>query len=192
MTTTSAPSTSSRPMPRIEQWVAALERRRSALTDPERIAELDLLIEHLVAEHERDLPRTMRTVSPRGGYHSWGGAKPYTATTPEQEVLYRKALDGSPNTFNLCLEVERFFSGPDGICMDGVLHKELTGQAVLDMGFALPDGADPSGTFVVSRRMALFVSYLDGLMAGEDMYRDDHGVVTTADEWARGRVQPQP
>lgn len=173
-------------LPSISQWVASLKERQSAIDGPQRRAELDLLIEHLMAEAERDLPRTMATLSPRGGYHSWGGSSPYTATIAEQERLYRTVLDRSENAFNLGLEIERFFSGPDGICMDGMLHKEATADEVVAMGGALPAGAG-EGAFVVSRRMALFVSYADGLMAGEDMYRDDHVQVWTATEWASRR-----
>jgi hypothetical protein len=179
-------------LPRISQWVAALEERKRALTDPQRIAEMDLLIEHLVAEEERDLPRTMATLSPRGSYHSWGGPGSYTASVPEQGGIYQSVLDASPNTFNLAMEIERCFSGPDGVCLDGVLHKQASADEVAGMGLALPEGADPDGDFVVSRRMALFVSYLDGLMAGEDMYRDFGGTVLTAAEWSAQRRAQQP
>jgi hypothetical protein len=174
-------------LPRISQWVAALEERKRALSDPERVAEMDLLIEHLVAEHERDLPRTLRTVNPRGSYHSWGGTHPYSATVDEQAGLYQAALDASPHTFDLAMEIERCFSGPDGIALDGVLHKQATADEVARMGLDLPEGADPESDFVVSRRMALFVSFMDGLMAGEDMYRDVGGTVMTAADWAAQR-----
>lgn len=172
-------------LPRISQWVVALEARRAHLTDPERIAEMDLLIEHLAAEGDRDLTRTMATLSPRGIYHSWGGSSPYTATIDEQELLYHQVLEGSANTFNLTLEIERCFSGPDGICVDGVLHKEATADEVVEMGHSVPPDADPDAPLVVSRRMAVLVSFIDGLMAGEDMYRDDHAVVTSAAEWSQ-------
>jgi hypothetical protein len=132
------------PLPRIAQWVRALEQRRSRLTDPERIGELDLLIEHLVAEGERDLPRTMATLSERGSYHSWGGRSPYTATVREQEELYRAVLDDSPHTFHLAMEIERFFSSPDGIAMDGVLHKQATAEEVTRAGYPVPKGAKPA------------------------------------------------
>jgi hypothetical protein len=178
-------------LPRITQWVGALEERRSRLSDPQRIAELDLLIEHLVAEDERDLRRTMATLSDRGAYHSWGGRSAYTATVPEQEVLYRTVLDESPHTFHLALEIERFFSGPYGICMDGVLHKEATAHEVIKMGHSVPGNAEPGEPLVVSRRMALMVSFVDGLMAGEDMYRDDYAIVTTAAGWAGGSDSPK-
>jgi hypothetical protein len=179
-------------LPHIGQWVAALEERKRALSDPRRIAEMDLLIEHLVAEHERDLPRTLRTVNPRGAYHSWGGTRPYTATVDEQAEIYQAALDASPHTFDLEMEIERCFSGPDGIALDGTLHKHATAGEVARMGLELPEGADPDGDFVVSRRMALFVSYMDGLMAGEDMYRDVGGTVMTAAEWSAQRRSGQP
>ena len=174
-------------LPRISQWVAALEERKGRLTDPQRAAELDLLIEHLTAEDQRDLPRTLATVSLRGAYHSWGGSRAYTATVPEQADIYREVLDRSEHTFHLALEMERFFSGPDGICLDGYLHKQTTADEVIAMGHAVPPGADPGELLVLTRRMALFVSFVDGLMAGEDMYRDDHGTVTTATEWAAAR-----
>jgi len=180
-----SPQVSTRALPRIDQWVGALRVRRAGLTDPERVAELDLLIEHLVAEGERDLARTLATVSPHGTYHSWGGSGPYTATTAQQAELYHQALDASPHTFDLAMEVERFHSGQDGICMDGVLHKQATREEVEERGLAVPDAAHE--VFVMSRRMALFVSYVDGLLIGEDMYRDDHADVVTADAWAVAR-----
>jgi hypothetical protein len=178
-------------VPRIAQWIAALEERKRRLSDPERVAELDLLIEHLAAEDERDLPRTMATLSDRGTYHSWGGRSSYTATVRKQEVLYRTALDASPHTFHLAMEIERYFSGPDGICMDGVLHKQATADEIATKGYALPDGAHSGEPLVLSRRMALMVSFIDGLMAGEDMYRDDHGIVTTAAAWSTRFASPK-
>jgi hypothetical protein len=110
----------------------------------------------------------------------------------EQERLYRTALDESSNTFNLAMEIERLFSGPDGICMDGILHKQATAEEVTQRGYQVPEGANADEPLVVSRRMALMVSFMDGLMSGEDMYRDDHAIVTTAAEWAARAQYPRP
>ncbi len=186
MTTVQAPL-----KPSITLWVAALQERKAKLSNPEWVREMDLLIEHLVAEDLRDLPRTLATVSPRGAYHSWGGSKGYTATTAEQAEIYRDALASSPHTFDLAMQVERCMSGPDGICMDGMLHKQATYDEVVAGGHAPPPGVTRDEPLVLTRRMALFVSFLDGLLAGEDMYRDDHGTVTTLREWSSQWVARQ-
>lgn len=168
----------SRRRPRIANWVAEIRDRTSDVREVTLRHRIDMLIEHLVAEDERDVPRTMRTIASTGRYHSWGGAKSYTASAAEQEQIYTDLLDAWPESFQLELEIDRLIVGEDGIAMDGVLHKEVSGEALLGMGFAIPPGCSVSQRFVVSRRQALFVSYHGELMAGEDLYRDEGGVVT--------------
>jgi hypothetical protein len=59
-------------LPRIAQWVGVLQQRKKSLTDDGRIARMNLLIDHLAAERERDLLRIMRTISDRGLYPGRG------------------------------------------------------------------------------------------------------------------------
>lgn len=164
--------------PRISTWVAAVEARKASLTDPLDIQRVGLLIEHLVAEGDRDVDRTMRTIADSGVYHAWGGNKTSVATKPEQRKLYEAVLEDNPDTFHLYMDIERFFVDVDGVCMDGVLHKEVTAEALRMMGIQPPAGAAESDLFVVSRRQALFVSYADGLMFGEDLYWDEGATVS--------------
>lgn len=164
--------------PRIDQWVAAVEARKASLTDSVDVQRVDVLIEHLVAEGDRDVKRTMRTIADGGVYHAWGGSKTSVATKAEQRRLYEAVYAENPDAFNLSMDIERFFVDVDGVCMDGVLHKEVTADALRAMGLEPPAGATEFDLFVVSRRQALFVSYVDGLMFGEDLYWDEGATVS--------------
>ncbi len=163
--------------PRMSHWVDALRARRRLLADADDAAKVDLLIGHLIAEGEGDISRTMATIADDGVYRSWGGTRGYTATKAGQQRIYEAVYARNPDAYNLRLDIERLFVGRDGVCMDGVLEKEVTGDVLVDMGFPLPEGATPSDRFVLFRRQALFVSYVDGLMRGEDIYWDEGGTV---------------
>jgi hypothetical protein len=76
------------------------------------------------------------------------------------------------------MDIERFWVCDDGIAMDGVLHRLHRVEELGAMGEVAPDGLSPEEEVVHSRRTALFVSFRDGLMLGEDLYYDATATVT--------------
>jgi hypothetical protein len=166
-----------------QRWVESLRSRAKDVTDPTHLAMIDCFVEHMVFERSGDIDRFMRTMIPEPVYRSWGrprppGVGPSVRRGAEVRNTYQRMMDRPDGFPEFEMRIERFFVGDDGLAMDGVLDRRLRGSEVLAMGDSLPDGADPDGEFVHSRRMALFVSYEDGLMVGEDMYNDSIATVT--------------
>ncbi len=159
------------------RWVRFVEERKGETTVPAHARMIDCFIEHMVSERSGEIDRFMRTMVDDPVYRSWGrprpaGAAPVVRGRDEIKARY-KALMARPDGFpQFELETERFFVGDDGIAMDGTLRQQLRGSELGGAGVGLPDAGSPDDVFVVSRRMALFVSYRDGLMCGEDCYYD--------------------
>jgi hypothetical protein len=175
------------PLVSYERWVEDLRGRAKDITDAQHLVMIDCFIEHMVSERSGDIDRFMRTMIPEPVYRSWGGRPrppgvgPSVRRGAEVRDTYQRMMDRPDGFPQFEMQIERFFVGDDGLAMDGVLHRLLRGAEVIDMGEALPDGASPDGHFVHSRRMALFVSFEDGLMVGEDMYNDSTATVTPAE-----------
>lgn len=82
----------------------------------------------------------------------------------------------------VAMDTERCFVGEDGIALDGTLWNVVTGEQLAGWGAEVPEGADPAGTFAVGRRLALFMSYRNGKMVGEDTYWHANCEVRVIDE----------
>lgn len=166
-----------------ERWVEALQKKAADVTETRHRRMIDCFIEHMVAERSGDVDRFMRTMVDDCAYRSWG--KPRPAGVPpqvrhrdeiramyEQMMLHRRG--GFPQ---FEFDMERFWVGDDGIAMDGTLHRLHRVEELASMGEPVPDGAAAGDEVVLSRRTALFISFRDGLMLGEDLYYDTASTV---------------
>lgn len=169
------------------RWVAFVEGQKARVSDPNQLQMLDCFIEHMVSERSGDIDRFMRTMIEEPVYRSWGrprpaGAGPSIRRGDEVRALYLSMMarpDGFPQ---FELDTERFFVGDDGLAMDGTLRREARGHELEMLGEPLPPRTSPDDRVVVSRRMALFISFRDGLMCGEDTYFDAHASVEPLDD----------
>jgi hypothetical protein len=166
--------------PDFRTFLSLLESQRSKATNARHAEMLDVLIEHCVAEVlEADLDRTMETVADDGVYHYWGGADAgprqsgvRTANKTQQRGLYEIMLSGGPLTHKLSIDVERFFINDDAICWDGMVNMYATGTDLLAQGRKLPAGGRPEDEYVTRSRCAIFISFKDKKLVGEDYYFD--------------------
>lgn len=167
-----------------ERWVEALRQRAESVKDPAHLEMIDCFIEHMVAERTGDLDRFMRTMIDEPVYRSWGrsrppGVAPSVRRCAEIRALYDGMMLQRPGGFpEFELEMERFFVGDDGLAMDGYLHRLARAEELESLGEERPASAAPDDHYVVTRRTALFVSFHDGRMVGEDRYYDSVASVT--------------
>jgi hypothetical protein len=169
------------------RWVNVVEQQKSRVSDPKHLQMLDCFIEHMVSERSGDIDRFMRTMIDEPIYRSWGrprppGAGPSVRRGQEIRTLYLGMMNRPDGFPQFDLDTERFFVGDDGLAMDGVFQREARGYELDALGEELPPGGSPDGRFVLSRRMALFISFRDGLMCGEDTYFDARATVEPLDE----------
>lgn len=176
-------------IPNSVDWIEFLKLRRDKATDPEDIAKLDNFIEHLAAEFSHDWDTTMDTMAPDGVSRTWGGGPFMEMLGDELDNDGRRAFyegmteAGGDTAFKfVAMDTERCFVGEDGIALDGTLWNVVTGEQLAGWGAEVPEGADPAGTFAVGRRLALFMSYRNGKMVGEDTYWHANCEVRVIDE----------
>jgi hypothetical protein len=174
----------SQPPVSYERWVDALRERAKNISEPRHLEMIECFIEHMVSERTRDVDRFMRTMVDDCVYRSWGtpratGVAPSVRRRDEIRALYEQMMLHRPGGFpQFEMEINRFWVGDDGIAMDGVLHRLHRVEELAVMGEQAPDGADSQDEVVLSRHTALFVSFRDGLMVGEDLYYDTTSTVT--------------
>jgi len=167
-----------------ERWVARLRERTADVDNPAHVAMLDCFVEHMASERSGDVERFMRTMVDDCVYRSWGKLRPAGVPPPvrgreEIRALYEHMmLDRRGGFPEFEHDMERFWVGEDGIAMDGVLHRLARTDELEALGEPVPAGADPQDEHVVSRRTALFISFRDGRMVGEDLYYDSTSTVT--------------
>jgi hypothetical protein len=169
------------------RWVAFVEKQKGGLSDPAHVRMLDCFIEHMVSERSGDVDRFMRTMVDEPVYRSWGrprppGAGPSVRRGEKIRALYQGMMDRPDGFPQFELDTERFFVRDDGIAMDGMFRREARGSELEALGESLPAGVSPDDRFVLSRRMALFISFHDALMCGEDTYFDASAEVERLDE----------
>jgi hypothetical protein len=167
-----------------ERWVDALRARAKEVDNPRHLEMIDCFIEHMIAERSGDVDRFMATMMPEPVYRSWGaprpaGKGPSVRRGREIRALYEQMMLRRPGGFpEFELAIERFFVGDDGLAMDGVLHRLHRADELESLGETRPAAAGDEDEFVLSRRTALFISFHEGLMVGEDLYYDSTSRVT--------------
>jgi hypothetical protein len=184
--------------PTVIDWLDYLRERRSRLTDKDELGKLDLFIEHLTADYVQDVPRTIATMHPEGTSRQWGGGPmletlPSEVPTSARSAVYTQivALGGYNALKLLATETDRLIVGEDGIFTDGILWNTVPGSE-LDLwgGGPLPEGAAADDVFEVGRRLAIVMSYRDGLIVGEDLYWNGPAIVRKVDSAPAMPAQP--
>jgi hypothetical protein len=136
-------------------------------TDPLYRSMIEVWLEHLSAEADLDIDRTMATVSPDANFHSWGGvfSDPEGARFDRVRSRYKAVMDsgGFPPLELIC---ERFFIGPDAILLEGDNKSVLTSEEAKAAGFQVVDGQK----YVAYSRLCCWVPFKDGKILAEDLY----------------------
>jgi hypothetical protein len=180
-------------IPTALDWIDYLEKRKRTFTDPADVAKLDVVIEHLLSEFTHDWDATMATMVDHGVSRAWGGGAFLKAlevdgtnvmpNNPSRRDFYEgvTAAGGDAAFRFLAMDTERLFVGEDGVVCDGVLWNIVPGNQLDQWGAQLPAGGSPDRSYAVGRRLALFMSFEDGKIVGEDTYWDQNCEVRELD-----------
>jgi hypothetical protein len=180
-----SPSGTAFRLPDAMAWVAWLEVERGRTTNGRHEAMLTVFIEHLRAEADRDIDRVMATVVADPSYsHYVFGDGPGRALTSWDAVRnkYIERFEKTPSFYvHAEIRPHRYFISDEGLCCDGEMHLLVDSDAVIAMGLTIPEPGTSEDLYVVMAKMALFVSYRDGLIVGEDVYWGDTEVSIAPD-----------
>jgi hypothetical protein len=157
------------------RWITDLEGRKKDLP-PNHGALVDVFIEHLRSEQAADLERYLAHQIPEPVYRR-SGAVEWHLSSNVHEWFGSMAEDTFP-VYEM--ETDCFIVTDNLIVTDGVLKMTAVGSKVVAHGMTLPDGGGNSDRYLVYRRFAIFISFEDGRMAGEDTYRDPPSIVKLA------------
>jgi hypothetical protein len=132
------------------------------------------LIEHVEAEQAVDVERFLRHQVAEPIYRRYGAVE---WQLPEEVRTWfgRMSAEGTFPRYEL--ETDRLVVGDDGLATDGILKMEAKGSQLLAHNMVLPADGSESDSYLVYRRFAMFISFQDGKMVGEDSYRDPPTVV---------------
>ena len=154
-----------------DRWVAALEAQKEGLA-PNRAALVDAYIEHLRSERALDPDRFVAHMSRDVVYRRFGaGMGPRVMNYDDVYAAY-SAIAAAAAWPEYEMEMERFVVTDDMIIEDGILKFVGRGHGLVAQGYTLPEGGAPDDDYLVTTRMAAFFTYRDGMMTGEDTYRD--------------------
>jgi hypothetical protein len=152
-----------------ERQIQFIRDRVNEETNPKYKAMWALWQEHLEAEADLDLDRTMATVSPDAAFHSWGGVYniegPRVNDFERVKAQYKMVMDsgGFPPLELVC---ERFFIGEDALLVEGDNKSIISGADAQAYGFP----GDPDRRYVAYSRLCCWVPFKDGLILAEDLY----------------------
>jgi hypothetical protein len=156
------------------RWTGYLAERRDREPDPRYAAMIGTLLEHVEAEQAVDFARFLRHQISEPVYRRFGAVE--WQLPPDVRTWFgRMSAEGTFPKYEL--ETERLMVGDDGLATDGILKMEAKGSQLLAHNMTLPDGGTEKDSFIVYRRFAIFISFQDGKMVGEDSYRDPPTVV---------------
>src|SRR5437016_3088520 len=144
----------------------AIDAKLREVTNPKHRVMLENYRAHLAAEVGADLERIMATMTPEPVYHSYGrgleaGPKGQAAT----RAFYQRIFDEGTNVLER--EIDRLTVDDWGIVSEGTIHIINPGKVLAARGTKVDD---ENAHYLLSVRIAAFLPYENGLMAGEDTY----------------------
>lgn len=152
---------------RLGPWIDALRHRLDRVR-PEAAIAGQLLVEQLTAAATSDIEAVCASLAPDvvvdvwgvvpGGHWSWHGSSARDALTAWSAAAPVPVTSGR-------VDIDRFFPGGDEIGFDG------------DLSWL---NAGAGATALVQRRIGVFATYRDGLLAELDVYVDVHEAVDVA------------
>jgi ketosteroid isomerase-like protein len=161
--------------PSYAAWIEDLEERCAVLERPELAALVAAYIEHLRSEQASDLGRLMSHMAPDVTYHRYGVVtQSLNADELRSEMQAIIAAGGFPE---YQMAMEHLVVDGSTLVVQGELVCEATGTQLTALGRLLPEGAQPTETFIVTQRLAAFFDFADGLMTREVTYRGPTTVV---------------
>ena len=152
-----------------------VEERLAVETDPVLRRNLEMLLQHQLAEASLDMEKLMATVSEHAHYHMHSipnGAGDVVGKSAVQKFYEDFAASGAEK---LQLETEWLVVDRHCIVTEGLMRMAYPGTTLAARGFAIDD---PSAFYLYEARMCvLWPIGPDGLFTGEDTYTASDGFV---------------
>jgi len=154
---------------------AKVEERLATETDPVLRRNLEMLLQHQLAEASLDMEKLMATVSEHAHYHMHSipnGAGDVVGKSAVQKFYEDFAASGAEK---LQLETEWLVVDRHCIVTEGLMRMAYPGTTLAARGFAIEDS---SAFYLYEARMCvLWPIGPDGLFTGEDTYTASDGFV---------------
>jgi hypothetical protein len=155
-----------------------VEERLASETDPVLRRNLELLLTHMKAEAELDLPRLMSTVAEDAVYQSFS-QDPATWPRGKAGVQAFYEAFAASGAHKLCHDIDRLVVDRDCIVTEGLMRMAWPGRTLLARGIEVDD---PDADYLFEARMAIVWPITeDGLFRGEDSYVAGDGFDGIAD-----------
>ena len=152
---------------------AKVEERLATETDPVLRRNLEMLLQHQLAEASLDMEKLMATVSEHAHYHMHSipnGAGDVVGKSAVQKFYEDFAASGAEK---LQLETEWLVVDRHCIVTEGLMRMAYPGTTLKARGFTIDD---PSAFYLYEARMCvLWPIGPDGLFTGEDTYTASDG-----------------
>ncbi|MEJ6512382.1 MAG: hypothetical protein QNL69_09460 [Acidimicrobiales bacterium] len=154
---------------------AKVEERLATETDPVLLRNLEMLLQHQLAEASLDMEKLMATVSEHAHYHMHSipnSAGDVVGKSAVQKFYEDFAASGAEK---LQLDTELLVVDRHCIVTEGLMRMAYPGTTLAARGFPIDD---PSAFYLYEARMCvLWPIGPDGLFTGEDTYTASDGFV---------------
>ena len=152
-----------------QRWIDSLERYRVELVTPAQVSNFECYVEHITSEQAGDLERILAHMTDDVLYRNFGAT---TDTFQGKEEVRRRLRPGVEAGFPMMeMHYDSFIVGSSSIGMAGTLYASGTAAQLRGVGRVLPEGTGGDDMLIVATPIAVFFSYRDGLMCGEDAFR---------------------
>ena len=149
-----------------------IQERLDRTTDPRHRHNLEVLLEHVNGEAERDVEKVMGSMAPDPVYRVWGAPE---SMSPRgfggvREFYERRLLEGE--RFWMEVDIEHLIVDDHAILTDSVLTSAVPGWYLADPA-SYPFGGlevDHDGWYLMRYRMATIWPFVDGSIRGEEGY----------------------
>jgi hypothetical protein len=149
-----------------------IRARLERTTDPRHRRNLEVLLQHVDGEAERDVEKVMASMAPDPVYRVWGAPESMSPVGWDgvREFYERRLLEGE--RFWMEVDIEHLVVDDDTILTDSLLTSAVPGWYLADPA-SYPFGGldvDPEGWYRMRYRMATIWPFVDGLIRGEEGY----------------------
>jgi hypothetical protein len=150
-----------------------ISERLARTENPVHRRNLEVLLQHVEGEAERDVEKVMASMAPDPVYRVWGAPPSMSPVgyATVQEFYERRLLEGE--RFWMEVDIEHLIVDDHAILTDSVLTSAVPGWYLADPASypfgGLPD-VEPDGWYRMRYRMATIWPFVDGLIRGEEGY----------------------
>ncbi len=155
-----------------DKMARTIAERLERTTNPTHRRNLEVLLQHVTGEAERDVDKVMASMAPDPVYRVWGAPESMSPKGWDgvRSFYERRLLEGE--RFFMEVDIEHLIVDDDAILTDSLLTSAVPGWYLAEPA-SYPFGGldvDPDGWYLMRYRMATIWPFVDGLIRGEEGY----------------------